>query len=201
MSIQICLSKPGDAPKSAIQLNLSKGEKFSIELGWNDDHDLDAHACFMSKGKISALEQVLSTYNVKRPGAESMALTRNADGSFSVFGGAGRHSGDATTGVNTDIDETITIDTDKVPAEIDEIGIFITIHPAGQATFGQVKSPDITVKKSSTVVQAYHLSDQFGQFDAIQAVSFMRTPNGWECAPVGVGFTGNFNSILSQLSS
>lgn len=196
------LQKPGEeAPK--LKLALNKGAKFSVELYWDSQHDLDAHALEAINGgqgaKINALEQVLSCYNLKPNGA----LTRNPNGSFSLPSGMLTHSGDCRDGKTQDVDEIITIDGSKAPSGVNEVPIFVTIHNADKsgATFAQVKDAGIRIKdESGKLLGEYNLSNEFGSFNAIQMGSLILGDNGWEFAPVGAGFNGDFNTVLGSFA-
>ena len=197
------LVKPGDvAPK--LSLNLAKPARFSVELFWDSVHDLDAHALLATNSgggaKVSAFEQVLSTYNAKKTNPQGY-LSSNPDGSFSTPEGALTHSGDTRTGVNSDIDEVITIDGAKVPAGVNEIPIFVTVHPSNLAKFSEVKTAGIRIKNDQgSILGEFKLTDQFGQFDAVQMGSLLFRQNGWEYAAAGAGFNGDFNTILGHFS-
>lgn len=204
MALTLALAKPGDnTPK--LKLNLAKPARFTVELSWDSKHDLDAHALLAKNSgdgaKVSAFEQVLSTYNMKKTNKDG-ALEPNPDGSFSTPEHALTHSGDVRTGEDADVDETITIDGAKVPAGVNEIPIFITIHPSHSATFAQVKEAGIRIRNDQgTILGEYALSKEFGPFDAVQMGSLLlSSEHGWEFAPVGVGFNGDFNSILENFS-
>lgn len=201
---QLSLAKPGETPKK-LSLNLNKGSKFSISLWWDSEHDLDGHALLATNqgngAKVSAFEQVLSTYNCHKTNPLGM-LPVNADGkSFNTPEGALHHSGDARDGRNSDIDEIITIDGGKMPAGVNEVPIFITIHPSKSAKFSLVRQAGIRINDDSGKMLAeYELSNQFGEFDAVQMGSVVLGANGWEYLPVGVGFNGDFNMILDNFS-
>ena len=203
MALELKLSKLGDVvPK--LSLNLAKPARFSVELFWNSVHDLDAHALLATNSgggaKVSAFEQVLSTYNAKKINPQGR-LASNPDGSFSTPEGALTHSGDARTGVNSDIDEIITVDGAKVPAGVNEIPIFVTIHRSESAKFSDVKAAGIRIKNDQgSILGEYKLSDQFGQFDAVQMGTLLLGQNGWEYVAAGAGFNGDFNTILSHFS-
>jgi len=199
--LKLPLTKPGEAVQK-LQLSLNKGARFTVELRWDSTHDLDAHALLATNGgggaKVSALEQVLSTYNSKRTNPNG-TLIMNQDGSFSTPCGALTHSGDARTGVTTDIDELITILGDKVGSEVNEIPIFVTVH--GGATFAGVKSASITIKDDGgKVLGEYQLTNEFAAFNAVQMGSLLHSEKGWEFAPVGSGFMGDFNTVLGHFS-
>lgn len=203
MAIELSLTKPGDAPKK-LSLNLVKPSRFSVELFWDSKHDLDAHALLTTNSgqgaKVSAFEQVLSTYNAKKTNPNGL-LINNSDGSFSTPCGGLRHSGDSRTGDVVDIDEVITIDGAKVPSGVNEIPIFVTIHPSKAARFAEVARAGIRIKDDSgKTLGEFELSKEFGEFDAVQMGSLLLSPSGWEYAAVGVGFKGDFNTILGHFS-
>ena len=201
--LQLKLGKPGDnTPK--LKLSLNKGARFTVELAWDSSHDLDAHALLGTNSgagaKVTSFEQVLSTYNSKKTNPQGLLIT-NANGSFSTPCGALTHSGDQRTGLNKDVDETITIDGSKVTEGINEIPIFVTIHPGSSVTFAEVKTASITIKDDSgKVLGAYQLTGEFAQFNAVQMGSLLRSDSGWEFTAVGSGFAGDFNTVLGHFS-
>ncbi len=201
MPLALPLAKPGDVVQK-LQLSLNKGARFTVELRWDSTHDVDAHALLATNGgngaKVNDFAQVLSTYNAKSTNPNGMLVT-NQDRSFSTPCGALTHSGDARTGVTTDIDELITIFGDKVGSEVNEIPIFVTVH--GGATFAGVKSASITIKDDEgKVLGEYQLTNEFAAFNAVQMGSLIRSDKGWEYAPVGSGFMGDFNAVLGYFS-
>jgi tellurium resistance protein TerD len=203
MALELKLSKPGDAaPK--LSLNLAKPARFTVELSWDSAHDLDTHALLATNGgngaKVTSFDQVLSTYNAKKTNPQGV-LTTNADGSFSTPEGGITHSGDARTGVNLDVDETLSIDGSKIPTGVNEIPIFVTIHAAGGANFSSVKNAGIRIKNDQGLVLGeYLLSNEFGPFNAVQMGSLLLDGSGWHYLAAGSGFNGDFNFILSHFS-
>lgn len=195
------LAKPGQVA-GKLTLPLSKGARFNIELAWDSSEDLDAHALLAANNgggaKVTSFEQVLSTYNSKKTNPSGLLLT-NPDGSFSTPCGALTHSGDSRTGVAQSVDEIITIDGSKIPAGVNEIPIFITIHE--KMTFAAVKTASVTIKDDSgKVLGEYQLTAEFAGFNAVQMGSLILGSNGWEYAIVGAGFNGDFNTVLGHFS-
>lgn len=200
--LQLPLAKPG-MTAGKLTLSLNKGASFKIELAWDSPHDLDAHALLAinngAGAKVSSLEQVLSTYNTKKNSPGGVLVT-NPDGSFKTPCGSLLHSGDSRTGVVKEVDESITVDGSKVPNDVNEIPIFVTIH-GGRGTFAEVKMASITIKDDTgKVLEAYQLTTEFAGFNAVQMGSLMLGANGWEFAAVGTGFTGDFNTVLGHFS-
>lgn len=218
--LTLSLQKPGaDTPK--LKLSLNKGAQFTAKVEWRCDaahaDDVDVHALEARNdgggAKVSALEGVLSTYNTKRMNPSGGALESSADGSFQTPSGALAHSGDKRVQNNT---ESIVIDGSKLPAGVNEIPILVTVHEAGhgagheaegagedeeEAAFGDIDVCTITLTDSAgKELGAYKLSDEFKEFNVVQLGSVMLGPNGWEYAPVGRGFNGDFNDVLAHFS-
>ena len=216
--LTLSLEKPGaDAPK--LRLSLNKGARFTAKVEWqcDGDHadDVDVHALEArntgSGAKVTALDQVLSTYNTKRMNPQGGALPNNADGSFQTPGGGLVHSGDKRVQNNT---ESIVIDGSKLPDGVNEIPIFVTVHEAGhgaghetdhdsaeEAAFGDIDVCTITLSdETGKELGAYKLSDEFKEFNVVQLGSVLLGDSGWEYAAVGRGFNGNFNDVIAHFS-
>ena len=208
MSLKLSVLKDGEvAPK--LKLNMNKSAKFFVELRWNTEADLDAHALLAyndgNGAKVSSFDQVLSTYNKKRKNNPDGKLITNPNGSFSTPDGALTHSGDVLKGAGKDLpDETITIEGDKAGSNVNEIPIFVTIHKAQEThtTFGSIGGhASIAIREETGHELArYELNDELGKFNAVQMGSVILGDNGWEFAPVAKGFNGDFNTVLENFS-
>ncbi len=206
MALQLNQKKDGEAiPK--LQLKLAKPARFSVELYWDSSEDLDGHALLAANNgdgaKVDSPDKVLSTFNPSLLLADGSSSTRKVGDKrpFMTPCRSLHHSGDARTGVGASVDEIITIDGALIPDGVNEIPIFVTIYPGGAGTFSQVKQAGIRIKNDRGVVLGeYALSNQFGQFDAVQMGSLLLGPNGWEYAAAGSGFNGDFNTILEHFS-
>ncbi|HET7843509.1 MAG TPA: hypothetical protein VFL14_05120 [Xanthomonadales bacterium] len=219
------LQKPEDAPVRRLQLSLSKGAKFTVKVEWDckADHedDVDVHALEAKNtgdgAKVTALEHILSTYNTTRM-SRTGALKSSPDGSFSTPSGGLSHSGDIRKQGTTA--EVLTIDGSKIPADVNEIPLFATVHKADhgdeeeghgdedededehgdEAAFADIDVCIVTIEdESGKVLGKYKLSDEFGEFNVVQLGSVMLSAKGgWEYVPVGVGFKGDFNDVLGN---
>ena len=219
--LTLSLQKPGaDGPK--LKLSLNKGERFTAKVAWrcDADHadDVDVHALAARNdgngAKVGSLDGVLSTYNTRLMNPGGGVLAANPDGSFQTPEGGLSHSGDKRVQNNT---ESIVIDGSKLPAEVNEIPILVTVHDAEhgggheaegegaedeeEAAFGDIDECTITLTDSSgRELGAYKLSDEFKEFNVVQLGSLLRGANGWEYAAVGRGFNGDFNDVLTHFS-
>lgn len=217
--LTLSLDKPGTKPAPKLQLSLSKGSTFKVTVAWTceashqDDVDIHALEAINDGGgaKVTALEQILSTYNTKRTSPATGVLATAADGSFATPSGGLRHSGDIRVQGNS---ESIVIDGSRIPAGMNEIPLFATVHKAdhgqehdgGTETEEEAAFADIEVctvriaDDSGRELGAYQLSKEFGDFNVVQLGSVMYGENGWEYAPVGRGFTGTFNDVLAHFT-
>lgn len=211
------LEKPGvTAPK--LKLSLNKGARFTAKVEWRceADHadDIDVHALEArndgSGAKVTELTSILSTYNTKRMNPAG-ALETRPDGSFQTPSGGLVHSGDKRVQDNS---ETIVIDGAQLPGGVNEVPILVTVHEADhgagheegdadeeEAAFGDIDVCTITLTdESGRELGAYSLSDEFRDFNVVQLGSILLGENGWEFAPVGRGFKGDFNDVLAHFS-
>lgn len=211
MNLTLDLTKPGDE-KPKLQLNLQKEENFEVFLAWEGKTDLDLHALHCrntgSGGKVTSLDDILSIYNVKRiveGKGEVGYLPKNPDGTFEIYGGALKHSPDATDGDQADIDESIKIYPSRLsipPGGAIEIPILSMIHPqnAGMCFKNVQKAWLSVVNSSGQEIARITLSDQFGEFTGVQAGSIMIDASGTSYVPVGVGFSCDFNTVLANFT-
>jgi len=194
-------------PVQNLKLNLSKGQKFTVELSWDSKDDLDTHAlAAVNSGagaKVTNMAQVLSyATSPKQLGGQS-PLRGNPNGSFSTPDGGLTHSGDCRDGTTSGVDETITVDPGLLNPEVNEVPIFITIYSPSKpsVTFGDVKEAVITIKdEGGKVLGQFRLSNEFAGFNAVQMGSLIKVQGGWEYAPVGSGFNGDLNKIIESFS-
>lgn len=106
--------------------------------------------------------------------------------------GAVVHSGDNRTGAGAGDDETITVDTSLLPADVQEIGIIVTLYDAvnrGQ-NFGQAKKPKIRIYDPDTgnVIATYDLDEDFSQDQSVQFGVIYRRGDEWKFNAIGAGF-------------
>lgn len=217
--LTLSLEKPGAKPAAKLQLSLNKGSTFKVTVAWkceaSHEDDVDIHALEARNdgdgAKVTSLDQILSTYNTKKMSPRTGVLPTTSDGSFATPSGALRHSGDIRVQGNS---ETIVIDGSRLPAGINEIPLFATVHKAehGQeheggteseeeAAFADIEVCTVTIAdERGKDLGAYQLSKEFGDFNVVQLGSIMYGANGWEYAPVGRGFTGTINDVLAHFS-
>jgi len=216
--LTLSLAKPGET-STKIKLSLNKGARFTARVEWQCDanhrDDVDVHALEARNdgggAKVTELASVLSTYNTRRMNPNGGTLPTDPDGSFQTPSGGLAHSGDKRVQNNT---ESIVIDGSKLPAGVNEIPIFVTVHEADhgggpetehgsgeEAAFGDIDVCTITLSDDSgKELGAYKLSDEFKEFNVVQLGSVLLGDKGWEYAAVGRGFNGNFNDVLGHFS-
>lgn len=209
MPLSLSLAKPGDAPKK-LSLNLTKNQHFKVRLSWDCKSDLDLHALHavahgQGRATISALDDILSTYNVQRiiNNRSQGHLVPNADRTFSIHGGALVHSPDAQDGALDDgDDEWLTVYPDKLNAPAGgaiEIPLIAMVHSPQGKTFKDVLNPRVIVENAQgEVLLETVLSDAHGGFKGIQMGSIIIEDGNASFSNVGTGFNGDFNSVIEH---
>lgn len=180
-------------------INLQKGGRidlskestasvFRIGLSWDaaqpgKEFDLDAMALMLkSDGKVSSDSSMIFYGNLEDP-AKSV-----------------KHSGDNRTGDGDGDDETITIDTNKVPAEVQEIVVLVNIHDAKnrKQNFGMVKNAKVNLYEGSegnNILAKYDLEEDASMDRALVFCRLYRKDGSWRFQAVNEG-KGNYQSIL-----
>ena len=84
-----------------------------------------------------------------------------------------KHSGDERTGAAEGDDETITVDTAKLPADVAKVVVIVNIYDAKrkQQNFGMVKNAKVTLYKGATGVAE---SDILAKYDLEEDASMSR---------------------------
>ena len=180
----ITLSKGG-------RVDLSKESNatvFRIGLGWDaaqpgKEFDLDAMALMLkADGKAVNEDSIVFYRNLEDP-AKSV-----------------KHSGDNRTGAGDGDDETITIDTTKVPADVQEIVILVNIHDAKnrQQNFGMVHNAKVNLyegAEGNNILAKYDLEEDASMDRALVFCKLYRKDGAWKFQAVNEG-KGNYQSVI-----
>lgn len=112
----------------------------------------------LSKESTASVFRIGLGWDAAQPGKEfdldAMTLFGQLDGPEAIAAtGCIHHSGDNRTGAGDGDDETITIDTAKVPANVQEIVVLVNIHDAKnrQQNFGMVKNAKVNLYEGQKV--------------------------------------------------
>lgn len=135
---------------------------FRMGLAW--DASLNSSAPFDLDAAAIPLKE-----NGKAPNGDAICFYHQLDWG----NGAIKHSGDERTGAAAGDDETITIDTAKLPADITKVVVLVNIHDAKarQQNFGMVKNAKVTLYKGATGVAE---SDILAKYDLEEDASMSR---------------------------
>lgn len=182
-------------------INLQKGNKielsksvsiFRVGLAWDasavpgKEFDLDAMAIQLnSEGKLVDDKHIVFYNNLSDPE------------------GAVKHSGDNKTGDGDGDDETITIDTTKVIAEVASIVVMMNIHDgiARGQNFGQVKNAKASVYENAegaTAYAKYDLEEDASMSTQVRFVKIYRHNGGWKCEATGEQSQKTLNAALAE---
>ena len=175
------------------KIDLTKGnsglKKVVFSLGWdtnrydgNADFDLDVSAFFTgASGKVTG-EQDFVFYG--QPQHPSGALI---------------YSGDNQTGAGSGDDETMTIELNKIPSNIEKISFAATIYDAENRlqNFGMVDNSYIRAYNADTNEELfkYELNEDFSLETGIIAGELYRKNGEWKFNAVGSGYQGGLATI------
>ncbi|MEV0846536.1 TerD family protein [Streptomyces sp. NPDC049954] len=163
----------------------------TIGLGWDvrtttgTDYDLDASALLCGPdGRVLSDAHFVFYNNLNSP-----------DGSV-------RHTGDNLTGEGEGDDESIEIDLNTVPAEVDKIVFPVSIHDAearGQS-FGQVRNAFIRVvnRAGGAELARYDLSEDASTETAMVFGEVYRHGAEWKFRAVGQGYASGLGGIAAD---
>lgn len=166
----------------------SNATVFRIGLGWDaaqsgKEFDLDAMALMLkADGKAINEDSIVFYGNLEDP-AKSV-----------------KHSGDNRTGVGDGDDETITIDTTKVPANVQEIVVLVNIHDAKnrQQNFGMVHNAKVNLyegAEGNNILAKYDLEEDASMDRALVFCKLYRKDGAWKFQAVNEG-KGNYQNVL-----
>lgn len=185
-------------------INLSKGGRvdlskesnatvFRIGLAWDaaqpgKEFDLDAMAILVGADGKAVSNDAIALFG-QLDGPEAIAAT-----------GCIHHSGDNRTGAGDGDDETITIDTVKVPTNVQEIVVLVNIHDAKnrQQNFGMVKNAKVNLyegAEGNNILAKYDLEEDASMDRALVFCRLYRKDGAWKFQAVNEG-KGNYQTTL-----
>ncbi len=176
-------------------VNLSKEapgmKKMLVGLGWSlratdgDAFDLDGSAFLLGAGDKVRSDADFVFYN----------QSKSSDGSVV-------HSGDNRTGEGEGDDETITVELDKVPADVEKIAVCVTIHDAEarRQNFGMVSRAYVRCVDAVTnaEVARYDLSEDASVEAAMVFGEIYRHNGEWKFKAMGQGFQGGLGPMAKN---
>lgn len=183
----LSLQKGGNISLSKQDANLSH---ILIGLGWDarstdgQDFDLDASAFLLNSGGRVRNDQDFIFYN----------QTSSVEGSV-------EHTGDNRTGEGEGDDESIKINLQRVPSEIEKIAISVTIHDAEgrRQNFGQVSNAFIRVvnEDNGQEMTRFDLGEDFSIETAVIFGEVYRHNGEWKFRAVGQGYAGGLHALAT----
>lgn len=203
------------------RFNLEKGQTFKLEkdsglsqikvnLGWKSGADLDACAFLLGEDGIIVNNADFVFYNSEnreKPFSKEefknkrnwRALTRPMSADGSVLGSIDDLGEEDDEG--DDASEEMTVNLDKVSADITEIIFCVTIYHGDTdgVTFGAVREPYISIENEETGEELcrYNLKESFTTQTAVVAGSLFVDDEGeWQFKAEGQGYTGGMQSLI-----
>lgn len=166
-------------------------KKMLVGLGWDiratdgDAFDLDASVFLLNaSGKVRSDADFIF-YN----------QPKSSDGSV-------EHTGDNRTGEGEGDDESVIIQLDKVPADIEKISVCVTIHDAEakRQNFGMISSAYVRCVNADANVEVarYDLSEDASVETAMIFGEIYRHSGEWKFKAIGQGFNGGLGPLAKN---
>lgn len=181
--------------KKGQKVDLTKGNpglrNITVGLGWDvnsydsgADFDLDASAFMLgANGKVTGDPDFIFYGNAKHPS------------------GAVTYGGDNRSGAGEGDDETIQVDLQQVPANIERIDFTVTIYEANERrqNFGQVRNAYVRIVDNATGQELirYDLEEDFSIETAVVVGELYRHNGEWKFNAVGSGFQGGLEALCA----
>ncbi|MCY7705455.1 TerD family protein [Bacillus safensis] len=187
MAIQLSKGQRVDLTKTNPGLT-----KVMIGLGWDTnkysggaEFDLDASAFLVDANNRCQQDTDFVFYNnLQHPS------------------GSVTHTGDNRTGEGDGDDEQILVDFSKIPANIDRIGITVTIHEAEARSqnFGQVSNAFVRVvnEEGGEELIRFDLGEDFSIETAVVVCELYRHGSDWKFNAIGSGFSGGLAALCQN---
>ncbi|WP_342488000.1 TerD family protein [Bacillus sp. FSL M8-0266] len=187
MAIQLSKGQRVDLTKTNPGLT-----KVMIGLGWDTnkysggaEFDLDASAFLVDANNRCQQDTDFVFYNnLQHPS------------------GSVTHTGDNRTGEGDGDDEQILVDFSKIPANIDRIGITVTIHDAEtrNQNFGQVSNAFVRVvnEEGGEELIRFDLGEDFSIETAVVVCELYRHESDWKFNAIGSGFSGGLAALCQN---
>lgn len=187
MAIQLSKGQRVDLTKTNPGLT-----KVMIGLGWDTnkysggaEFDLDASAFLVDANNRCQQDTDFVFYNnLQHPS------------------GSVTHTGDNRTGEGDGDDEQILVDFSKIPANIDRIGITVTIHDteARSQNFGQVSNAFVRVvnEEGGEELIRFDLGEDFSIETAVVVCELYRHGSDWKFNAIGSGFSGGLAALCQN---
>lgn len=186
-------------------ISLTKGEKIDLSkeapslkkacigLGWDTNQgggaafDLDASVFMLNaQGKLSEQKNFVFFNNLKSPC------------------GSVEHKGDNLTGVGDGDDETISVDLEKVPADVNELVFIVNIYDATnrKQNFGQVKNAFCRIYNEETKeeIKRYDLSEDYSAETAVVFCRLYRHNGAWKFEATGTGEKAGLDAYVQRFN-
>ena len=180
--------------KKGGRVNLSKEapslKKIKVGLGWDvrvtdgNDFDLDASVFMLNSDGKAKDESAFIFYNNKKSACGSV-----------------EHQGDNLTGAGEGDDESLIIDLDKIPADVEKLVIAVTIHDGASRNqnFGQVDNAFIRLVNTDNEEEVirFDLSEDSSTEISLIFAELYKKDAQWRFAAKGDGFNGGLEQLLS----
>lgn len=150
--------------------------KSMSESASHESIDCDATAFLLRNGKLKSDNRTMDEVSYRQKKSENNCVI---------------HSGDNLTGEGDGDDETIYVDLDKVPQDVDRIVFVVNIYQAfsRRQHFGMIENAFIRVynRENDEELCRYDLTDDYKGMTALVCGEIYRNGNEWKFNAIGSG--------------
>lgn len=195
--------------------NLEKGGGFKLDkgiqrvlvgLGW--EASVDPSVPFDPDANAFGLSNKGGSPSLFNGGSHALTyanndLVKGANKSFSTNDGSMTHNGDNRVGTDGASDaEQMKITLSKLPDDLDEIAVWITIYKATKRnqSFANINKAYVrlTDEDSGEELCRYNLQNEFKGAKSVQVGSFMKDDDTWTFKAVGAGAPVELGDVLAK---
>jgi len=187
-TMSVSLSKGSNVSLTKVAPGLSA---ITIGLGWDERSttgaafDLDASAFMVNESGKVRTDADFIFYNNLTSVCESVV-----------------HTGDNLTGEGDGDDESINVQLDRIPTDVQRVVFSTTIHESearGQ-NFGQVRNAFIRVinQTNGEEIARYDLSEDYSNETAMLMGELYRHNNEWKFKAIGQGYEGGLGQMATD---
>lgn len=157
-----------------------------VELRWDGEYDADVYAFALGNNKKCPTEGHFCFFK-----------------QLNILGGAIKHSGDMRTGdtiTGEEPDEFMVFDLSKMPADVQDIVVCLSIYnaPASGETFGMMSQFTATLITDNTKVAIIDLANNHGDNYGMEVLKISRANGNWAVTPLGDSEKADINAFYRR---
>lgn len=193
MAVSLTKGQKVDLNKVATDAGVSNLNKIRCGLGWDTNKYDGGHQFDLDVSVV-----LVDDTDKALPANDGFIYYNN------LMASGVEHTGDNRTGDGEGDDETVYVTLSEIPTTAQKVKFIVTIYEANQRSqnFGQVSNAYIRLidDASNTELIRYDLGEDFSIETGLEVGEIYRNGTSFKFNPIGSGFQGGLDSIVSQYS-